>query len=180
MVFVGRLEKYKGAHVFIEAMRTVKNTSARIVGDGAERHALEEQARGMKNVQFDGFLVGDALEAAYASARVVVVPSLWYEPFGLVALEAMAHGIPVIVTDRGGLPEVVRDSGVPDTARPGQVGGVVVMAGDEKALAAAILWFFDDPVFVEEMGDLAKKRSLAFPGHQEHFAQIQGIYESCG
>ena len=168
VVFVGRLEEYKGAHIFIDAMRLLKGASARIVGDGAEREVLEEQARGMRNVRFDGFLVGNALEAAYASARVVVVPSLWYEPFGLVALEAMARGVPVIVSDRGGLPEVVGES------------GTTVAAGDEKALAAAILRFFDDPVFAEEMGDLAKKRSLAFPGHQEHFAQIQGIYESCG
>lgn len=170
VLFVGRLEAYKGVHVLLEAARMHKDVSVRIVGDGPARTSLELMARGSRNVRFDGFLSGRALEDAYASACVLVVPSLWYEPFGLVALEAMAAGVPVIVSDRGGLPEIVGD----------QEGGVVVPAGDAKALAAAIRRFVDDPVWAREMGQKARERAVVFGGPAQHLQRITAIYEACG
>lgn len=170
VLFVGRLEKYKGVDTFIDALRMCRDVQGRIVGDGPARGAFALRAQGMRNVHFDGFLSGAPLRNAYASARVLVVPSLWYEPFGLVVLEAMAAGIPVIVSDRGGLPEIVGD----------EEGGVVVPAGDAKALAAAIRRFVDDPVWACEMGKRAKKRAMAFGGPEQHLDRIAAIYEACG
>lgn len=176
-LFIGRLEAYKGVETFIDAVRLCKRVPARIAGDGSLRATVRERVRDLRNVTYDGFLAGDALDAAFATARVVVVPSLWHEPFGLVALEAMARGIPVIVSDRGGLPEVVTGAGDSGTH---MIGGVVVTAGDPAALAKAIQRFFDDPTFAREMGKKAKERAEAFGNPDTHFARIQAIYETCG
>lgn len=177
-VFVGRLERYKGAQVLLDAARllSAKGTAApcpyvKIIGEGSAREALEAQARGIRNVAFDGFLAGEALEAAYASARVVVVPSLWYEPFGLVALEAMARGIPVIVSDRGGLPEILG---------PKSVGGTVVPAGNPKALAEAISRYMQDADYAAVKGKEALERFREFGSNNAHFARIRAIYDTCG
>ena len=83
----------------------------------------------------------------YAESTVAVVPSL-YEGFGLPAVEAMACGIPLIVSDGGALPEVAGE------------GGVVVPAGDAEALATAMSALLDDPVASEALGQRARERGV--------------------
>jgi len=83
----------------------------------------------------------------YAESTVAVVPSL-YEGFGLPAVEAMACGIPLIVSDGGALPEVAGE------------GGVVVPAGDADALAAAIKALLDDPAARAALGARARERGI--------------------
>lgn len=178
-LFVGRLETYKGVSVFVDALRHCKNISARIVGDGSLRLSESARIRALglaPAVRCDGFLSGDALEEAYASATVLVVPSLWYEPFGLVVLEAMARGVPVIVSDRGGLPEAVGGG----LEGEGGDGGIIVTAGDVLALAGAMQRFFDEPAWAAEMGEKARIRAAAFGDPTAHLARIRGIYEACG
>ena len=83
----------------------------------------------------------------YAESTLAVVPSL-YEGFGLPAVEAMACGIPLIVSDGGALPEVAGE------------GGVVVPAGDSEALASAIETLLDDPAARAALGERARERGV--------------------
>jgi len=133
LIFVGRLVSDKGVDVLIDALGVLARRGRRpaltIVGDGPERAALEQQAQeaGISNqISFAGRLVGDPLVVQLNRHRVLVVPSVWQEPFGVVALEAMACGCVPLVARSGGLPDAVGDA------------GRVVAQGDRDALALAI------------------------------------------
>lgn len=112
VVFSGRMVHEKGAHLLVEAVRVLRDTGVPaklvIVGGGHRAH-LEDQASRLgiaQNVYFTGFVPDDTLLRLYKVADAACFPSL-YEPFGIVALEAMAAGAPVVVSDAGGLKEIV-------------------------------------------------------------------------
>lgn len=113
VMFTGRMVHEKGAHLLVEATRRLRDemlpVKLVIVGGGHRTH-LVDLAHGLgiaDNVFFTGFLPDDSLLRLYRVADCACYPSL-YEPFGIVALEAMAAGTPVVVSDAGGLKEVVR------------------------------------------------------------------------
>jgi glycosyltransferase involved in cell wall biosynthesis len=106
----GRLEKIKGFQDAIDAMRELPHLDLRIAGGGPFEAALRERAAGLDNVHFEGLLDGPRVAALFRGARGVVVPSLVYETFGYVVLEAFAEGTPVVVRDLGALPELVAES----------------------------------------------------------------------
>lgn len=113
--FAGKLAYFKGVDVLLDAVKLYEDkepaTLTLIVGDGDERDKLHQQAKdlGLKTVYFLGNVNQQALRHLYNLADVSLIPSR-REPFGLVALEAMACGIPVIATNQGGLPDFVNDS----------------------------------------------------------------------
>ncbi len=114
VLFVGRLAKIKGVEYLIEAMETI---DARLViaGDGPLREELEAKAKELNiDCKFLGSKSHDELRTIYASADVFVAPSITMpdgaqEGLGLVALEAMSSGIPVIGTRSGGIKEIIED-----------------------------------------------------------------------
>jgi glycogen(starch) synthase len=113
VLFVGRLVREKGVEVLIDAMPEVlaAHPEAKLVVAGGGwwgNLAAQASARGIgRKVAFAGFVPDADLPRLYAVADVAVFPSL-YEPFGIVALEAMAAGVPVVTSDIGGFREVVR------------------------------------------------------------------------
>src|SRR5207302_6093572 len=107
----GRLEKIKGFQDAIDAMRRLPGLDLRIAGAGQYEPALRERARGLPNVHFEGRLDAAQVAALFRGARAVVVPSLVYETFGYVVLEAFHERTPVVVRDFGALPELVAESG---------------------------------------------------------------------
>ena len=118
IIFVGRLITAKGASVLIEALATLrrngKPVTATIVGEGPERGPLEREcgAAGLeKDVQFTGQVIGSRLALVLNQHRLMVVPSLGHEAFGVVALEGIACGCAVIGSDSGGLPEAIGPCG---------------------------------------------------------------------
>lgn len=106
----GRLEKIKGFQDAIDAMRHLPGLDLRIAGTGRYEGALRERAQGLTNVFFEGRLDGAHVAALFRGARAVVVPSLVYETFGYVVLEAFAERTPVVVRNLGALPELVEES----------------------------------------------------------------------
>lgn len=115
VLFVGRLTAQKGPQYFLLAAEKVIKQAPDIrfliVGDGDERNYLEGQARELNitdKVLFTGFLSSAELDRVYSLASVCVITSV-SEPFGLVALEAMKRGIPVIVSRQAGVTEVVQN-----------------------------------------------------------------------
>ncbi len=123
-LFVGRLEKIKGVQVLLEQFRVYKAADLLIAGTGVYATELHQMAHGLGNVHFLGRVDYAQLQILYKDAIAVIVPSLCYETFGLVALEAFAVGTPVIVHNLGALPEIV------------QVGGGLVYNNEQELLDA--------------------------------------------
>ncbi len=152
MLFAGRLEYEKGVQTALDAMSEIRRrcpgTGLIVAGDGTYRSTLEEQARrlGLQGmVRFEGFLDEARLRSLYRSVDLAIVPSL-YEPFGLVALEAMASETPVVVADTGGLREFVEH----------EVSGLRFETGDPQALADAATRVLRDPILGERLAREAR------------------------
>lgn len=148
LLFAGRLEHEKGVQTLLEAIPLVARdlpwVRLRVVGRGTYASQLQRRARrrGLKGrVRFDGFVDASHLRELYLSSDAVVVPSL-YEPFGVVALEAMASGVPVVVSDTGGLRELVED----------EVTGLRFPPGDHAALARRLVRVLSDPDLARRLG----------------------------
>ncbi|WOH84247.1 glycosyltransferase [Bradyrhizobium sp. BEA-2-5] len=125
LLYVGRLSREKGVGVLLEAVAGT-GVPLRVVGEGPERAALE--ARAPDHVTFLGGLSRDEVLREMANARALVVPSLWYEGFPMVVVEAFARGTPVVASEIGGLAEVVSDGKT----------GALVPPGDAAALRKRI------------------------------------------
>jgi len=137
---VGRLEKIKGFQDAIDAMRRLPGVDLRIAGSGRFEAELRARARGLDNVHFEGRLDSARVAALFRGAVAVVVPSLVYETFGYVVLEAFAERTPVIVRDLGALPELVAESG----------GGLVF--DTKEGLAASVDRLARDPALRDRLG----------------------------
>ena len=107
-VYVGRLATEKRIDLLLDVART-PGVALTIVGDGAQREQLEAQFAAT-DAHFTGYLIGDELAEAYASADVFAFPGEC-ETFGQVIQEAMASGLPCVVADAGGAPDVLDDGG---------------------------------------------------------------------
>ena len=108
ILYFGRLSKEKGVKILIDA---AKKTKCRLVilGTGPIEEELKVYAKGLKNIEFKGFQAREALTNYIKNSCCVVLPSEWYENGPYSAMEAMAFGKPLIVSDNGGLPELVND-----------------------------------------------------------------------
>ncbi|MFT3867083.1 MAG: glycosyltransferase family 4 protein [Nibricoccus sp.] len=136
--FVGRFEQEKGALLFAQAVEAA-GANATFVGDGSLLPALRAACpRG----RFSGWLPPEKLRAHLQTARALVFPSLWYETLGLVAIEALALGVPVIVSDRGAATDFVSHG----------VNGLHFSHGSAQALAAQILALKNDSQFAARLG----------------------------
>ncbi|GAB4428054.1 MAG: glycosyltransferase family 4 protein [Chloroflexi bacterium OHK40] len=146
---VGRIVYEKGLHVLINAWPTVVGqVPARLViaGTGDLLDTLKAQATDLgvrDQVTFVGFVTDEDRDRLYHAADLAIFPSL-YEPFGIVALEALANACPLVVSDAGGLAEVVQDG----------VTGLVVPRDDPGALADAVIASLIRP-------DMARARAAA-------------------
>jgi len=147
-------ERYKGADTLIAALprllQSAPDTFLVLVGDGKDRPRLEQLARDAGVSGRTRFLHGltqDELFACYAACQVFALPSRG-EGFGLVFLEAMAHGKPVIGGAYGGIPDVIEDG----------VTGLLVLYGNTQCLSDALESLLIDPARAMEMGMRGKDR----------------------
>lgn len=123
MLYVGRLSREKDLDQLLEPLRRLQRYGVRLalVGSGPGRAELEELFAGTPTV-FTGYLGGEELAAAYASADVFAFPSTT-ETLGLVALESMASGVPVVGAAAGGIPFAVSDGRTGHLVTPGDTDG---------------------------------------------------------
>jgi phosphatidylinositol alpha-1,6-mannosyltransferase len=164
-------ERYKGADTLIAALprvlKAAPDTSLVLVGDGDDRQRLEDIARDLRVSEHTYFLCGlspDQLFACYAHCDIFALPSRG-EGFGLVFLEAMACGKPVIGGAHGGIPDIVEDG----------VTGLLLPHGDVERLAEALESLLNNPSRAKEMGARGKDRLaklFSFAQFQLHLTQI--------
>lgn len=142
LLFVGRLEYEKGVQDLIAALPAIRRahpgTTLSVVGAGTQTEWLRETARKHKvasSVRFFGKLDHRGIQRHMRSASALVVPSR-YEPFGLVALEAAASGVPLVVADTGGLGEAVAENVNGRSFPPGEVAALADAVGRSLASPA--------------------------------------------
>ena len=140
-LFVGRLEFIKGLQTLLQVWEKVKNVDLLVAGSGTYEQQLRTQAASNPRVKFLGALPQSKLGALYYHALACIVPSVTYETFGIIIIEAFARKTPVIARDLGALPEVIRDSG-----------GGFVYRNDEQLLAA-IRRISECPELRDELGE---------------------------
>lgn len=145
--FVGRLVNEKGAHVLLDAMPGIlmhyRDVKLVVAGKGPQLDYLKHKAFSMAiedKVYFTGYISDENLSRLYKCVDVSVFPSL-YEPFGIVALESMVAGVPVVVSDVGGIGEIVEHG----------VDGMKAYAGNPGSLADQILEVLYNPQRAGEM-----------------------------
>jgi len=119
LLFIGRVEYMKGAHFLVPIAKILKdkgiNYKINVIGSGnlIEKLKIESKKEDLK-IEFHGFVehMSQKFIEIMKESHILLVPSLWYEPFGIVVLEAMAFGIPIIASNRGGLKEIVSENNV--------------------------------------------------------------------
>ncbi len=140
LLYVGRIDERKGIETAVRALRHLPGATLTIVGSGDDAYlgrlrALVRDTGVEDRVEFRDAAPREELPAVYAEADVVVFPVLWEEPWGLVPLEAMAVGVPVVATGRGGSGEFLHD---------GENCLIYAPAEDPAALAAAVRALAED------------------------------------
>lgn len=144
-LFAGRLEKIKGVQDLIAVFRRYKKARLLIAGTGGFESELRRLADGISNIEFLGLLSRERLQELYENAEAVIIPSLWFEVFSMVVLEAFRQEVPVIARRTGGMAEIVEESG----------GGVLY--DTDRELTAAMDRFLEDPGHGKELGSTGHK-----------------------
>ncbi len=167
-----RLYRVKGHHVLLTAFRRVLDArpDARllVVGDGPERSNLQVQARALgleARVCFTGFQ--EDVPAYLRLCQVTAIPSVHPEPFGLVAVESLAAGVPVVASRIGGLPEIITDG----------VAGLLVEPNDPEQLARALIRILTDASLAAELASRCVGESERF-SMRHHVRRMEEIFRA--
>lgn len=169
VVFAGRVTRGKGVGTLLRAAALV-DAPFEILGDGWWTPRAERLARRLgieSRVTFRGWLAAGDLEQAYRQARIVVVPSHWPEPFGLVGIEAMAVGRPVVASDTGGIPDWLSDG----------ENGLLVEAGDAEGMGAALGALLADPDRAASLGARGAERVRRDFTVERYLDGLQAAYD---
>lgn len=160
-VYAGRLSREKGLDALLEALRRAGDPPFRILGDGPDEQRLHDRksALGLANTEFAGRVPPEEIKQHLRRARFLALPSLCHENAPLAALEAMACGCALLVSDLGGLPELAGDGR-----------GMICSPGDVNRLAECISSLMKDDEFCLTAGKASMDfvRAEALPDRHRH------------
>lgn len=170
-LYVGSLSPIKGVGVLLEALKDVPGHEVHVVGGGSgeETAALKARAAALGvagRVRFCGPLHGEALWREQAGARYGVIPSVWREVLGYTAMEMLAIGKPVIGSDIGGIPELVRDGET----------GLLFPPGDAGALAERMRRLVGDAGLAARLGAAGKALVAGDCSAEGHYGKVMEVY----
>jgi phosphatidyl-myo-inositol alpha-mannosyltransferase len=157
VLFFSRLERRKGAEILIQAMSRLRHMEVSLViaGDGPERSKLESLARSLKlDVNFLGRISEDRVPSLYAGATVYCAPATHGESFGIVLLEAMATGTPIVASDLDGFRSVAGNA------------AELVPPGDSGALARSLSEVLSDEAKRDEMSTMGRRLASMYDWHR--------------
>jgi glycosyltransferase involved in cell wall biosynthesis len=164
VAFTGRFSPEKGLATFLEASK---------LGDIPFRLCRNANSLVTVDVPADVQVVlthtREELNNFYRGARMLVLPSVWFESFGLVGAEAMSHGIPVVASRLGAMTSLVEDG----------VDGYCFRAGDAKDLSRIVKRLWDDHELCRRLGAAGRQKVISQWSPEIHFANLMAIYRSC-
>lgn len=148
VLYLGRLSQEKGVDTLLEAWRSLKDIPLKIVGTGPMEEKLKSLAveQGLSNVEFLGFLKERQCLDLLSEATLLVIPSVCYENFPRVVVEAFACGVPVVASRLGSLQELIEEGET----------GLLFEPGDSKTLVTAVRRCFDNRLKTMHMGHNAR------------------------
>jgi glycosyltransferase involved in cell wall biosynthesis len=166
VAFAGRISPEKGIDTLLEAARLMPDVPFKVAGDGP---ALSEmKAKAPRNVEFRGRLATHELNEFYERSRMVVVPSVWFEQFPMVVLEAMGRSLPVIGSRIGGLPGIIEES----------LTGSLFEPGNAEELMRQVRRLWDDPQLCRRMGIAGRQKALREYTEDAYFRNLIAVYEA--
>ncbi|CAN5643706.1 hypothetical protein BH18ACI1_BH18ACI1_13530 [soil metagenome] len=165
-LFVGRLEKIKGLQNVIPIFKERREYDLLVAGDGEYKKELTELAGNSPNIKFLGRLEQSSLRNLYREAIAVIVPSICFETFGIIIIEAFSMKTPVIVNNLGALPEVVEDSG----------GGFIY--NNRSEIIDAIDKLAENPALRDELGNKGYAAFLKYWNEAAHLTQYFNLIET--
>jgi glycosyltransferase involved in cell wall biosynthesis len=167
-LYAGRLTEEKGIRIALRAAADLPQHRFTVCGTGALEAELRATYQRAQHIEFKGHLPRGELEAHIGRARVVVVPSLWYENFPYAVLEAQALGRAVVASRVGGIPEQIEDG----------VDGRLVPPGDADALRQAVVPLLDRPDIAAALGRAGRSRVTKDLAPAHHLQRVVGIYDN--
>ncbi|MGJ7562530.1 glycosyltransferase family 4 protein [Variovorax sp. GB1R11] len=170
-LYFGRLERNKGLGLLLEAFEGLPKARLVIVGGGSMESEIKSHIKNNPsgNIDFLGFKTGLELSEIIRRARAVVVPSIWFETFGLTITEAFGHGKPVIASDIGGIPEVVSSG----------EDAILVEPKNVHALRSAVEDLLVSDTRVSAMGRAGHANLIAKFNSDIHYKKLNEVYEKC-
>lgn len=168
-LFVGRLSPEKGLDTLLEAWEKLQvPCSLKIVGDGPLLPLVQQAAQRSPKIEYLGRKSLPEVYDLLGDAMFLVVPSLWYETFGRVVVEAYAKGTPVLVSNLGAIAELV----IPEQT------GFHFQAGDSSSLAATVDRLLSQPQRLQHMRQQARNQFEKSYTAEKNYQQLMGIYQS--
>lgn len=170
LLYFGRLSNEKGLRTLIQAVAQVPDSRLKIVGDGPQRQELETLAERIAHgrVEFVGFQRMEKLLATLESAKIVILPSEWYENCPYTVLESFAMGKPVIASDIGGISELVEDNR----------DGLLFEPGDSEELADRIRLLLGDGDRIQRFGYNGRRKIEEKYGADLHCTRFMEVCSS--
>jgi glycosyltransferase involved in cell wall biosynthesis len=169
-LFVGRLSPEKGALEMLRTWLHLPHIPLVVVGDGPLYDDASEMVRrsGHAHIRLLSRMSAEDTQAQIKGARFLVFPSSWYEPFGMVLLEAAAAGVPVIAARIAGVPELV----VEDKT------GLLFDLQEADDLASQVNWAWAHPAEMEAMGSAARQLYLENFTAEKNYESLMNVYGS--
>lgn len=164
-VFIGRLEEEKGIKFLINTFKNIVNSNIEllIAGDGSYREYVEGEIKLDSRIKYKGFLDENQINALLKESDILIIPSLWPEPFGRVIIEAYKFSIPVIGTINGGIPEVIKDG----------VTGKLIESNNKEELQDAIIYFSEKERIYQMMDNCKNElEKYSIEKHANEFLEL--------
>jgi glycosyltransferase involved in cell wall biosynthesis len=163
--YCGRMKAEKGVDVLLAAAARLPEVPFHLAGDGPILDKLMTAAPA--NARFVNRLGPSEVAAFYHGARFLVVPSMWFEGCPLVVSEAMSHGLPVIASRIGGLPELVEDG----------VTGLLFEPGNVDELSQDIRTLWQNPDLCRRMGEAGRKKAVREYSEEVYYQRLMAVYD---
>jgi len=164
-LFVGRISEEKGIKTLLQAWATFDDKSLlKVAGVGP----LEALLQGKNNVAALGWQRAAEIGSLMQQASFLIMPSIWLETFGLVLIEAFAHGLPVLASRIGGIADIVKNGET----------GLLFAPGDANDLAGKARWLFENPQQAQRLGDNARRAFMAKYTAEQNYDELMAIYEN--
>lgn len=173
ILFVGRLTKEKGLHYLLHALKIIhdsgKNIHLDIVGDGHERVFFERKVDEFslhKKCIFHGWLGREQIQERFRKCNAVAFPSIYPEAFGIVGIEAMMHGRPVVAFDVGGVPEWLHD----------KVSGHLVPPKQVEMFASSLMQLCSNYGYASQLGHAGRAIAMEKFIPETHMSLLMALY----